>query len=851
MAQKLGTGSGRAVSKGLLGRRVLALASVTALGFSCLPARAAESVGNGVYPTYDEAYYATLDYYGNLTNGSVVKSYALNGATSITDYGTYDQVTNLTDGTEPSSSGGTTTFDFGASAPDDFYFEGSTSAPYTSLPWTITMSYKLNGVPTKAEDLAGKTGVVDINLDIVPNANASDYAKNNYTLEAMALFNQDDILSLKAEGAQVQLLGNLRMVLFLALPGEEQHFTIEVGTNSFTFDGMTYLMVPATLSQLDQIADLKKNKQDIEDDYDKLNGSLDTFLNSLDAMTGSLRSTASGLDELNEARGIISSGKGDVYGKADTALGDLDNLSDSLGKIPAHLDTASQAVTEVSDDLTTLTKATVGLKDDLSSVRENLDDVQKDLTYVRNDLTGKSGDNLQKHLETLGTDADHLKTSVKALETALSADNVQLNGQSLSAVKSETDGLNSAYAASGAGKSMTFQQFLLAAAIVNAAQSGSPMSAADVKQMQDMMATSAAIAQLAADNNLDAATAEGLYFQGVQQKTGYSDAEIKALKDAYDAGVAQLGAKETALAPVYQIVAGSTDKSISKVQFYELMLMLSDINSGAATAAAAAAKEDTYASTAATLQNLSDNYGIFTASSDLLDDMGSLCDILGSDGVSGDLSGLTGLAGDTLGDLDDLSDSADSVLSQTETILDQVQKLDDTVNKYVPDLQSTLSDTKDMVSNLNTTVTDTHGFLSSFESLLKKSGTKLDSGAQKSLTGLASTLRKAADSIDTTDSIRTAKNNIDDIITDEWDDHTGDVDNLLNMDNTAPAVSLTSVKNGTPQSVQILIRSEEIKVPDEDTAEKKASETDTGTFWSRVVNLCKHIGSAITGLFQQ
>ena len=43
----------------------------------------------------------------------------------------------------------------------------------------------------------------------------------------MALFNQDDILSLKADGAQVQLVGNLRMVLFLALPGEEQHFTIE------------------------------------------------------------------------------------------------------------------------------------------------------------------------------------------------------------------------------------------------------------------------------------------------------------------------------------------------------------------------------------------------------------------------------------------------------------------------------------------------------------------------------------------------------------------------------------------------------------------------------------------------
>ena len=56
----------------------------------------AVAVGDGRTPTCDEAYYATLDYYGNLTEGSVVKSYVLNGATSITDYGDYESIDNLT-----------------------------------------------------------------------------------------------------------------------------------------------------------------------------------------------------------------------------------------------------------------------------------------------------------------------------------------------------------------------------------------------------------------------------------------------------------------------------------------------------------------------------------------------------------------------------------------------------------------------------------------------------------------------------------------------------------------------------------------------------------------------------------
>ena len=198
----------------------LTLAAVLTVTLS-VPAAAAEAIGDGVAPTYDEAYYATLDYYGNLLEGSVVKSCAMNGKDCLTDYGVYDEVVNLTDSTAPvSGEGGSTSFRFTDGAPDHFYFEGKTKKPFEDLPWRISLRYTLNGVPAKAEDLAGKQGVVEIFLDIVPNENAGDYARYNYTLAATALFNQDDILSLEAPGAQVQLVGNLRTVLFLCLPGE-------------------------------------------------------------------------------------------------------------------------------------------------------------------------------------------------------------------------------------------------------------------------------------------------------------------------------------------------------------------------------------------------------------------------------------------------------------------------------------------------------------------------------------------------------------------------------------------------------------------------------------------------------
>ena len=180
--------------------------------------------------------------------------------------------------------------------------------------------------------------MVEIRLDIVPNERASEYARNNYTLEAMTIFNQDDILSLEAPGAQVQLIGNLRAVLFLGLPGEECHYTIRVGSEDFAFGGMTFLMVPATLSQLEEIAKLSERKDDLEDNYNKLSGSIDSLLDAMTAMTGSLNASANGLEQLNKARGIFSDGKGVIYSGTDALREDLSNLADVLEPVEGQID---------------------------------------------------------------------------------------------------------------------------------------------------------------------------------------------------------------------------------------------------------------------------------------------------------------------------------------------------------------------------------------------------------------------------------------------------------------------------------------------------------------------------------
>lgn len=752
-------------------RRVVAAATAAALLGTAPAALAAEPIGDGVAPVYDEAYYATLDYYGNLKEGSVVKSYVLNGATTLEDHGTYDAVNNLTDGTEPTQQDGTVTFRFGDDAPSHFYFEGKTAAPFESLPWTLSIHYTLNGVPTKAEDLAGKTGVVEISVDAIPNPDASEYARNNYTLEAMALFNQDDILSLEAPGAQVQLLGNLRTVLFLALPGEEQHFTIRVGSDDFAFDGMTFLMVPATLSQLDEIAQLSERKDQLEDDYDKLSGSLDTLLDAFGGMQSSLNATADGLDQLNEARGTISQSKDQLYAEADVALGDLAGLADTLEPLAGHLDTASQALTDIQEQVNSLCTSAVSLRTQLGDLRDVLDDLDEDLADLQ---SGKgSASALRSDLSNLGRVLEKLQKLAGSAQSAVDAlckqapslsggSEVTVNGMTVDEIRAAVKQLDAAYSAK-------YEEY--------------------VAQMTEA---------------------------GLEP----SEAEFQEL---WKSGLS---------AEQYQLWA------FSKTGEYDKTLEQADAVNQLLTGFGISVDQ---------MKALAESMG--GATSTMLGQLGDLCDALGEDGLSGTLSGFLKKADSTTDHLRDAGSVAQTASKKLQEILDETEKLNETVDGYIPQAQQALTDAKALTEAAVTGARDLHTFLTDLEAVTKNAGTQLDSGTQKTLSGLAASLRQAARSLSTTSDVKAAKNDISSIIEDTWNEHTGQMDNLLNMDATAEAVSLTSAENPAPQSVQVLIRTQEIQPAGDEPDAQASQQAPQSSFWGRVAQMFRDFWNAVTGIF--
>ena len=852
------------------------------------------------------------------------------------------------------------------------------------------MSYTLNGVPTKAEDLAGQAGVVEIRLDIVPNERASEYARNNYTLEAMAIFNQDDILSLEAPGAQVQLIGNLRAVLFLGLPGEECHYTIRVGSEDFAFGGMTFLMVPATLSQLEEIAKLSERKDDLEDNYNKLSGSIDSLLDAMTAMTGSLNASANGLEQLNKARGIFSDGKGVIYSGTDALREDFFNLADVLEPMEGQIETLSKTISDSKSTLRSMTNTVSDLKGDLKDVESALRDLEdgtgdarkvfsalgslrKSLKALQEALGGTVKDTSGKLDETIDKNQNVGSTTVNQVKEAHSA-YVEKDRKTFYQDLLELKGTDTAEAAATVRKIMATRQELsnlkttlaqveatrqqLQERLEQTQQKDPELNSPEAKRLQAGIAEcdeniakiKAGIQQYEAGleasgaNRLETAyqaKSQMTFQQFCQQVLGQSAATAKQMNDLWlvyasgkveydkdsptgaetpDQGGTLSGEllhndpedsseKNTSSgdsAPSGDHSDGSSEKTPggNGSESTDAGNGTGDqVSSGAQNPPDSSNTDENGSENTGSGENNGENNdggsqkdstdapnppdpenpgtetepdaplppsesvggavvdlisgGLDSAMAEIAKLQKSLAGVMNrlKDPTSQVISDLSALCGQIenlsslLNSAEDLSAAIRHSSADLRDILDDVEDLQDILDDYEPVLQDTLKTVSSLSASAIKTIRDTQGLISDTEALMKSTGATLDDGTKQTLEGLAAVLRSTAKTMGTAGQIKDAKTSICDIIEDTWDEYTGDVNNLLLMDATAEAVSLTDSRNPSPESIQILIRTQEITMPDEDETEAEAAAEVQTTFWGRVAQMFKDFWAAITGLF--
>ena len=379
--------------------------------------------GTGSAPAYgaqpsvdvDETMYVNLDYYGRVDKINVVKGVGLNGQTEFTDYGTYENVINMSNSIEPVLGDGMVTWQLPEDQRGRFYFKCSVDKGMMVLPWDFDVSYKLNGVPMDGDKLAGASGLIEINVKAEPNDNAGEYYRNNMMLMVAVPVDMSKCYSVEAEGSQTQNLGETTAVVFTALPGEDGDYTVRIGTDSFETIGVIMAMVPGTVEDLDHIKDLKEAKDTWQDAGDELYDSLEQMAKSVENMRQGVNQVRQGMNSAESARQKWSNSKDSILAGNDQTLAALTSVSQQMDTMIPHLQTAKDCAEVVHSSMNDIVNTLGDMQDPLRKLQTRLKNIENSAGGISSDLP-----ELQKTMESIIALDTQLQASQDTLLTYLS-----------------------------------------------------------------------------------------------------------------------------------------------------------------------------------------------------------------------------------------------------------------------------------------------------------------------------------------------------------------------------------------------------------------------------------------------
>ena len=834
------------------------LAAVTLVTSAAVPVRAAAP-----RVQVDETMYVNLDYYGTATQINVVKGCTTNGLTEYTDYGTYDKVVNMTDDTAPEIGDGTVTWKL-PEKNSRFYYQCTMPKNSVDLPWTFDVSYKLNGVEADASKLAGASGLVEVNVKATPNEKAKAYYKNNMVLTVLVPVDMEKCYSVDAPGAQVQSVGSYQAAMFAALPGEDGDFTVRVGTDNYENIGVIMMMVPGTLDELNRIKDLKEAKDTWREDGNKMYDSMNALLKTMESMKSDVSSVKGGLANLDQARGTVSANRKQIEALSTQALADLQAVTDQTTVMIPYLQTARDAVTDINSNTQALSNTMEDMQDELDrlydrlgslskSLRSASDELNKGLVSqqtqdaIEKDIVQRTAE-VQKILEELDKLLGQGNTSLTVTEQGIGSLNqslATLDGMKLkrirkmkSAEKEETSVSSEAASGNGNGQTAGAAGSADITDSAGAADHAKTTGSANTTDDAEMAAGTSASCSVGTERKdsaeqeaAGAGSASGAAGNQAEKaaesatKTEDKDAEVNAFGTEVSAGALTAG-------PSGEPGSGGVNDASWED---EIGNAEDDVEEALESLSAT-----TYSADAASL--VEETKGIFQKVEQAQKTAKTIVNkVNGAFKTAGDITGKTGST------LSALRSSTDELIN----LLDDMRVLIDTTDKYVPTMLDSLSDSEELMNRLTRALYTTHDMLSLLNDTLISAGDSLDAGTKATLQGMEKILDKNLTMIDQLAAVREAGEDMKSTL-DEQIDKFEDENNFLNIDPEAEKISFTSSKNPSPNSVQIVLRTDEISDDDEsaDISDQEADGSSEEGPLKRMWNVLVAIVKAIIEIFQ-
>lgn len=339
----------------------------------------------GKYKVKDEVIYANLFANGKVKDMYVVNQFDVTRAGKIIDYGSYTNVRNLTDLTEiDQHQSGEVQFE---AEEGKFFYQGELEN--TPLPWDISITYVLDGEKIEAEDLPGRSGKLEINIETAANEDVDELFFEHFLLQVSVTIDPTVFQDMQAPKGTEANEGENKQITFTVLPEQEEVLILSANVTNFEMDPIDIAAIPANIAIEDpdlsemtgEMGKLSKAIADVHEGVGSLNdGAADLSQGVVDLNEGST-TYRNGIIELDQSSASLIDGSKEIQGaleevsKAMQASPDIEvpDLSE-LEEIPVTFRDLAKEIrafsTEIGD-----------LDDLLDSIPDEIDQDQMDTVY--------------------------------------------------------------------------------------------------------------------------------------------------------------------------------------------------------------------------------------------------------------------------------------------------------------------------------------------------------------------------------------------------------------------------------------------------------------------------------------
>lgn len=328
----------------------------TVLMFGSLPFPAfakdndSEDTQTGKYSTKDEAIYGNLGADGTLEDMYVVNTFRISKPGVITDHGDYTNVRNLSNLLEIKQTDDNNVHFQAEKGEDDFDYQGDLKDK--PLPWDIDITYKLDDKEVDPDELAGKSGSLELQIETSGNDDADPAFFENYMMQISLTLDPVNFDDIQAPDGTKAKSGKDTQVTFTVMPEKEESFIVSADVTDFKMDPIDISATPASMPMDDP--DLGNVKGDMQ--------SLSDGIKEIDDGVGDLNS---GISEMNNGASDLSNGSSSYLNginQLDQSSGELVNGSAEINNVLQQVSDAVQGAPEDAPDFSELGQVPEGIR---------------------------------------------------------------------------------------------------------------------------------------------------------------------------------------------------------------------------------------------------------------------------------------------------------------------------------------------------------------------------------------------------------------------------------------------------------------------------------------------------------